>query len=79
MALSQEMLEEINVLSLFNIESIQSGIKVHHSANPEQIDATARLFNKGLITQVDGGYLTDLGIEAAEHAQSLLNILKSMA
>jgi uncharacterized protein (TIGR02647 family) len=34
-----------------------------------------RLHAKGLITQVDGGYLTDLGIKAAEHAQTLLLML----
>ncbi|RMM02085.1 hypothetical protein APX70_07182, partial [Pseudomonas syringae pv. maculicola] len=28
-----------------------------------------------LTTQVDGGYLTSLGLESAQHAQSLLTIL----
>jgi uncharacterized protein (TIGR02647 family) len=32
-------------------------------------------YEKGLTTQVDGGYLTSLGQEAAKHAQSLLTIL----
>ena len=30
---------------------------------------------KGLVTQIDGGYLTDLGRSAAEHAQALILIL----
>jgi len=34
------------------------------------------LHAKGLIDQPDGGYLTSLGLDAAEHAQVLLNILK---
>jgi len=33
------------------------------------------LFDKGLITLEDGGYLTDLGHEAAEQAQTVLNLL----
>ena len=37
--------------------------------------ATLRLHAKGLITQADGGYLTRLGREAAEHAQAMLGIL----
>jgi uncharacterized protein (TIGR02647 family) len=39
------------------------------------IEAAKRLCAKGLTTQNDGGYLTDLGIEAAEHAQRMLTIL----
>ncbi|MET0950010.1 MAG: TIGR02647 family protein, partial [Pseudomonas sp.] len=42
---------------------------------PTAIAAAQRLFEKGLTTQVDGGYLTSLGLEAAQHAQSLLTIL----
>ena len=77
MALTAELIEEIKVLTLYNLESIQEGIKVHGSANPDAILAVKRLFNKGLVSQDDGGYLTDLGIEAAEHAQSVLRILKT--
>jgi len=33
------------------------------------------LHAKGLITQADGGYLTSLGRDAAEQAQTLLTIL----
>lgn len=40
------------------------------------ITAAEKLHTKGLITQVDGGYLTDLGRKAAEHTQALNSILK---
>jgi uncharacterized protein (TIGR02647 family) len=50
---------------------------VHKIASPEVIAATKRLHNKGLITQEDGGYLTHLGLEAAERAQAIMDILKS--
>jgi len=77
MALTAELIEEIKILTHFNLTSIQEGIKVHGSAAPEAIAAANRLFDKGLTSQDDGGYLTDLGIEAAEHAQGLLTILNS--
>ena len=53
------------------------GIKIHQSnASPETVNAATRLYEKGLIDHIDGGYLTDLGVETAEHAQILLQILK---
>jgi len=75
MALTAELIEEIRLLTHYNLTSIQEGIKVHGSANPEVVSAAKRLFDKGLVSQDDGGYLTDLGIEAAEHAQSVFRIL----
>ena len=40
-----------------------------------QVSAAARLHKKGLTTQVDGGYLTPLGQDAAQQAQTLLRVL----
>lgn len=77
MHLKPEIIEELKILSHYNLESLQEGIKVHDSATPENISAAKRLFDKGLISQDDGGYLTDLGIEAAEHTQAALTILIS--
>jgi len=74
-AIRPEFIEELNLLSLINLDSIQEGLKVHHEAGAKKIAAAERLFEKGIITQVDGGYLTNLGIEAAEHAHALINIL----
>jgi len=71
-----ERLEEIKLLNQFNLDSRASGIKVHaHEASKEAVDAAQRLFDKGLTDHVDGGYLTELGIEAATHAQSLMRLL----
>lgn len=75
MRISEAQHQEINVLLQFNLSSMQEGIKVHSNAEPELIAATCRLFEKGLITQEDGGYLTSLGHTAAEHAQALKTIL----
>jgi uncharacterized protein (TIGR02647 family) len=63
----------------FDLETSQQGIKVHKNADPQVIAATRRLHEKGLLTLVDGGYLTGLGRDAAEHAQALLTILTSTA
>ena len=75
MPFNDHIMQELNVLNLFNLNTTQEGIKVHSSAKPELISATERLFNKGLITQKDGGYLTPLGHDAAESSQTLLTIL----
>lgn len=75
MRLTDEIVAEIRLLSLFNLASHLEGVKVHHDAEPKMIEAAQRLFAKDLITQADGGYLTDLGVEAAEHAQRVLTIL----
>ena len=76
MIYSNEILEEIKLLNQFNLDSISTGIKVHaHQASEETVAAAARLFDKGLTDHVDGGYLTDLGIEAATHAQSVIRLL----
>jgi len=75
MPFSQELVNELNILVRFSLTSIQEGIKVHHDAEPSVITATQSLYDKGLLTLPDGGYLTDLGLEAAELADKLLSIL----
>ena len=77
MHLSTEFSEELELLNLFNLESSLEGLKIHHQAAPERIASAKRLFDKNLITLSDGGYLTTLGIEAAEHAQALVRILQA--
>jgi uncharacterized protein (TIGR02647 family) len=75
MAFTPELIAELEILALFNLGTTQEGIKVHHTATPAAIAAAKRLHGKGLINQPDGGYLTSLGLDAAEHAQALLTIL----
>jgi hypothetical protein len=64
MSYTPQNLAELKVLMLFNSPTSLEGIKIHKSAG-------------GFITQVDGGYLTQLGIETAEHAHSLFYLLNS--
>lgn len=75
MPFTSDLVEEINVLIKYNLSTSQEGIKVHKTAAKATIDATVRLFEKGLITQDDGGYLTFAGRETAEHAQALHDML----
>lgn len=76
MPYSPDIIDELNLLARYNLDSIQEGIKIHNAATPEVISAAKRLYTKGLISQEDGGYLTDRGIATAEHAQSVLRVLK---
>ncbi len=69
-------IEELNILARYNLKTTQEGLKIHSSAEPEVIAAVQRLFDKALISQADGGYLTELGRKAAEHAQDLLLIVE---
>ncbi|MFL1406528.1 TIGR02647 family protein [Marinobacter sp. M1N3S26] len=78
MPFNNDHLSELNLLAMFDGASSREGIKVHqHSAPLELVDAAERLYRKGLITQRDGGYLTPLGNETAEHVQKVLAILSS--
>jgi len=74
-----DLVHELNTLIRFDLATSRQGIKVHKTADPAVIEATRRLHVKGLLTQVDGGYLTGLGRDAAEHAQAALTILTSSA
>lgn len=71
MSFSPDMIDELNLLLKFPTDSLMQGLKIHHDANQSMIDAAERLYAKGVITQVDGGYLTDLGHDLIEHAQRL--------
>jgi uncharacterized protein (TIGR02647 family) len=77
MSYTPQNLAELKVLMLFSSPTGLEGIKVHKSAAPELIAAAQQLYESGFISQVDGGYLTQLGIEAAEHAHSLFYLLNS--
>lgn len=77
MKFSTESIAELNLLLQFDISSAATGIKVHHEASEEIQQAVKRLYDKGLCTLPDGGYLTDEGIEMAEHADKILRVLSA--
>lgn len=78
MEFNQELLDEMKVLSCYDLASLQTGIKVHSDATDSKILATKRLFEKGIVSQEDGGYLTERGHIAAEHLQHLSGILNQI-
>jgi len=75
MPFTPDLVDELNSLIRFSLDSSQQGIKVHTTADPKVIAAVTRLHDKGLLTQKDGGYLTPKGREAAEHTQGALTLL----
>lgn len=77
MPITPELVEELRILSLYNLGTTQEGIKIHKTAEPAAIAAAQRLHRKGLITQADGGYLTSLGLDAAMNVQAALTILNT--
>ena len=62
--MQQQKIDQIEVLLQFDPSNNLQGITIHHS--------TAR---DGLISQPDGGYLTDLGHEASEHLHTALQLM----
>jgi uncharacterized protein (TIGR02647 family) len=75
MSFTAENRAELDVLLLYHSATSLEGIKIHKTADPVLIAAAQRLYKNGFITQVDGGYLTPLGSEAEEHANSLFMML----
>lgn len=69
-------MEEMNLLLQFDNATLANGIKVHSSAREEVVAACQNLFAKGLVSQSDGGYLTDAGIEALAHVQTLSSLME---
>lgn len=75
MPYTPELVDELNTLMRFDLATNQQGVKVHKSADAAVIAAMQRLHAKGLVTLADGGYLTSLGRNAAEHAQTTFALL----
>ena len=74
MLFDNALIEEINLLIKFPDSSME-GLKVRHTADKWMGDTVKRLFDKGLTTQDDVGYLTDLGKEALETATLLFGLM----
>jgi uncharacterized protein (TIGR02647 family) len=75
----EDLFDEIKLLSKFPEESHLEGLKIHHDADPSLVKSAHSLFNKGIITQQDGGYLTDSGREMVEHLHTVLDTINQQA
>ncbi len=74
MHIDSELIDELGLLKRFSMGG-PVAMNVHDNPDPAVIAAAERMFEKGLITAVDGGKLTDSGREAIEHMESLFNLL----
>ena len=75
MNLNPELIEELSLLQRISLNSTADGIKIVASGDPAVVAAAERLFHKGIISDSDGGHLTDSGREAVEHMNRLFNQL----
>ena len=71
-----ELIEEIKLLRKYSIETLHEGIKIHSSASETCQLSAQRLFKKGIISQVDGGYLTQRGQDLVRHLDAMINLLR---
>ena len=76
MPFNQNMTDELNLILKYPSSSLMQGLKIHHDADPAIIAAAQRLYNKGIVSQPDGGYLTNLGYDLCEHAKVIQSALK---
>ncbi len=75
MLFSTEAIEELNLLLQFDSTTLRNGLKVHSTAREEVVAACRSLYAKGLVSQPDGGYLTDEGVAALDHALVLAGLM----
>lgn len=68
-------IQDISLLTRFDLTNLELGIKLHQDSDPSLRDAAQRLFRKGIITASDGGYLTPFGVSLLEHLNHLTQAL----
>ena len=74
MHIDPELVDELSLLRRFSMGG-PVAMDVHDNPDPAVVAAAERMHEKGLITQPDGGALTDSGQEAVEHMERLFNLL----
>ena len=74
MHLDPELIDELALLRRFSMGG-PVAMNVHDNPDPAIVAAAERMHEKGLITEPDGGELTDIGREAIEHMEKLFNLL----
>ena len=74
MHIDRELVDEIILLRRFGMGG-PVAMDIHENSDPAVIAAAARMYEKGLITSVDGGAFTDSGRKAAHHLDQLMSLL----
>ena len=67
--------QDLRLLSLFDLTNLEQGLKLHRDSDAQLQSAANRLFQNGVITAEDGGYLTPFGVSLLEHLDHLLTAL----
>ena len=75
MVIDQEVVDELKLLMRFSRSSALGSLDIPEAGDPDIKNAAQRLFLKGIITRNDGGSLTERGLQAAEYANQLGNLL----
>ncbi|MGL5812496.1 TIGR02647 family protein [Aeromonas sp.] len=73
---SEDFVNELKILACFDPANMSQGIKLRSDLSPALSLAAERLHSQGMISAVDGGYLTPFGMTMLEHLQHLLVALK---
>lgn len=73
--ISADFIDAIKLLSCFELDNLQQGIKLHQDCEPTLRQTADRLYQKGILTAADGGYLTPFGMTLREQLQPLINAL----
>ncbi|MDJ0776687.1 MAG: TIGR02647 family protein [Gammaproteobacteria bacterium] len=74
MHIDPELVDELALLRRFAMGG-PVAMDVHDNPDPAVVAAAGRMHQKGLITEPEGGQLTDSGREAIEHMERLFNLL----
>ena len=74
--ISDDVINQLKILACFDPANMNLGIKLRSDMSPALCQAAAHLHSQGLISSVDGGYLTPFGMTMVEHLQHLLVALK---
>ncbi len=74
MQIDPELIDELALLRRFSMGG-PVAMDVHDNPDPAVTAAAGRMHEKGLITEPEGGQLTDSGREAVEHMNALFNLL----
>ena len=74
MHLDSELIEEITLLKRFSMGGAVA-MDLQDNTDPAMLAAAKRMFEKGLISALDGGRLTESGEAAVEHLNGLMSFL----
>ena len=68
-------IQDLALLARYDLTNLELGIKLHQDSDPELRESALRLYQKGVITEADGGFLTPFGVSLLEYLDHLLNAL----